>query len=393
MIWVSATSFVLFQFFLQLSSGTLVKSLMHEFAINAFATGILSSAYYYIYVTLQIPVGMLFDKYGCRLLLSSGALTCSLGCLLFASSHEYFCAIVGRLLMGAGAAFSFVGLLHIIRDNFPLKRYALIVGLTETLGLTCSVLGTIYFAVIINQLGWRYALYTLGFIGIFIAFVCFKLIPTSENKPVKITRQLKLFIKTLNNPIAWLNGIYAGIVFSIVTVFAALWATPFLQLKFNTTLTTATSLSTMVFLGAAIGLPLFGQLSILFSKRKPLMLFSCFSTTCLLLIVIYVDFSSLWLFALTMFAMGVCCSSYLLTFSISNELAPKGLKSTYTGFTNALAVITAPLLQPMIGFVVDASANHEEIYHLIDYQRGLVSIPIAMVMAGIIALFLPEKTH
>jgi MFS family permease len=392
-IWMSVTSFVLFQFFLQLSSGAMVKSLMNEFALSAFATGILSSAYYYIYVTLQVPVGMLFDKYGTRLLLSAGAFCCSIGCILFARSHHYLLAFAARVLMGAGASFSFVGLLHIIRDNFPLKRYALMVGLTETLGLSTSIIGTIYFAIIINQFGWRIALFSLGFFGLAISWLCYKVIPESKNNPVKIKAQLIAFIKTLNKPVIWLNGLYVGIVFSIITVFAALWATPFIQLKFNTNLTSATTLSTMVFLGAAVGLPLFGHLSSSLKRRKPLMVFSCISTTVLLCVVLYLPITSMALFALLMVSIGVCCSSYLLTFSIAEELAPAGMKSTYTGFTNALAVITAPLLQPLIGWLLDKSTHTIGIYHLIDYQKGLAIIPISIIIATFIAFVLPEKPH
>ncbi len=70
LIWGVSAAFVLFQFFLQLSSGEMVGGLMKSFGLTALGGGVLASAYYYIYVALQTPAGMLMDRYGPRLLLS-----------------------------------------------------------------------------------------------------------------------------------------------------------------------------------------------------------------------------------------------------------------------------------------------------------------------------------
>ena len=77
LIWGVSAAFVLFQFFLQLSSGEMVGGLMKSFGLTALGGGVLASAYYYIYVALQTPAGMLMDRYGPRLLLSLGAVVIS----------------------------------------------------------------------------------------------------------------------------------------------------------------------------------------------------------------------------------------------------------------------------------------------------------------------------
>ncbi len=58
-IWLIGVSFVLFQFFLQLSSGVVLGAIGHDIPLSALQAGIVSSAFYYIYTSLQIPVGML----------------------------------------------------------------------------------------------------------------------------------------------------------------------------------------------------------------------------------------------------------------------------------------------------------------------------------------------
>ncbi|STO33654.1 hypothetical protein [Legionella bozemanae] len=58
-IWLVGVFFLLFQFFLQLSSGIVIGAIMHEKHLTAFTAGLLSSAFYYVYTTMQIPVGLL----------------------------------------------------------------------------------------------------------------------------------------------------------------------------------------------------------------------------------------------------------------------------------------------------------------------------------------------
>ena len=87
---------------------------------------------------------------------------------------------------------------------------------------------------------------------------------------------------------------------------------------------------------------------------------------------------------------GLCCGAYMLAYTIANELAPEGSQSTSTGFTNMLAVITTPLLQPMIGYFLDCS-NSSGTYATIDYERALLAVPISLLIASVLVCFLPEK--
>src|ERR1700753_1079794 len=99
-IWLVSVFFVLFQFFLQLSSGIVIGAIMHEKGLTALTAGLLSSAFYYVYTTMQIPVGLLFDRYNTRNLLSLNALFCAVGCFLFSTGHNLFVLFLGRLIIG-----------------------------------------------------------------------------------------------------------------------------------------------------------------------------------------------------------------------------------------------------------------------------------------------------
>src|SRR3989338_6445484 len=87
-IWVCGCSFLFFQFFMQLSSGVVLGAVMQEFHFSALSLGLLSSAFYYVYTSMQIPVGYLFDRYNARWLMAANMLICALGCLIFAYGTE-----------------------------------------------------------------------------------------------------------------------------------------------------------------------------------------------------------------------------------------------------------------------------------------------------------------
>lgn len=390
-IWLVGVSFVLFQFFLQLSSGVVIGAIMHDMTLSALTAGLLSGAFYVVYTTLQIPVGILFDRKSARNLLAINALICSTGCFLFGFSDSLVGLFLGRALIGAGSSFAFIGLSHLLRQHYPLKQFAYMIGLSETLGFIATVIGMIAMGALVTKWGWRCFINTAGIVGLFIAYLCWTKVPDGRKPDRKVSLHYgKQLMQIFSNGKAWINGIFVGLSFTVVTVFGALWAVPFIQVKLNCSLPQASAVSAMFFLGTAVGCPLFGWLSARLDKRRPLILSSCISTALLLLVLLYLPTQSFIIIMLLMLMIGICCGAYMLAYTIANELAPANSLSTCTGFTNMLAVVTTPLLQPLVGYLLDAF-NDTDVYTIADYQIALLVIPGSLLVACILVFFLPEK--
>ncbi len=391
-IWLVGVSFLLFQFFLQLSSGVILGKIMEDMKYSALVIGTLSSAFYYVYTGLQIPVGLLFDRFNTRHLMAFNAAICSLGCLLFAISTQYQGLFLGRILIGAGSAFAFVGISHLLREHFPLNQFAFMIGLSDTLGFLVTVAGMIAMGYLISQWGWRGFMFGAALVGFLISFLCWYYIPSSKHARGSENNDFKKLVSILANPLTWINGLFSGLGFTVITVFGALWAVPFLQLKLQISLFHASIVGSMIFFGAALGFPLFGKLSASLKKRKPLMHASCLSTAAFLLLIIFLPAQShVLIHSLVMFCIGLFCGAYILAFAIANELATKDARSTCTGFTNTLAMITAPLLQPLIGYLIDWMTLNTGINSLLAYQLALLVIPFCLLLASFLVCFLPEK--
>ena len=110
-----------------------------------------------------------------------------------------------------------------------------------------------------------------------------------------------------------------------------------------------------------------------------------------MIMALYVPFHSVLILGILMFVIGLCCGAYMLAYTISNELAPAESLSTCTGFTNTLAMLSASLLQPLVGFLLDIVSEKPGVYTLGDYQTALLILPVSLVLASFLAHFLPEK--
>lgn len=391
-VWLVGVSFVLFQFFLQLSSGVIINTIMQEMQLSALTAGILGSMFYYVYTAFQIPVGILFDLKNTRFLMTLGVLVCSLACVLFAHSYSLSSLMISRLFIGGGAAFAFIGLSHLLRVHFPLKQFAFMIGLSETLGFMVTVIGIIGLGLLVNHWGWRAFINGAAIVGFIIAYFSWRCIPDTPVGQRVSNVNLKQLFDILKSGKLWINGFFVGLSFTVITVFGAMWAVPFIQVKLACSIKEASLIDAMVFCGAALSCPLFGYLANRFNRRL-LMVISCLSTALLITVLLFLPIlSAVWVSVL-MFFIGLCCGAYMLSYSIANELAPPRTLSTCTGFTNTLAMLSAPLMQPLVGYILDRVAETGQPYRLHAYQIALSIIPLGLIIASGLVFFLPKKSN
>ena len=388
-IWLVGVSFVLFQFCLQLSSGVIISTIMHDLNITALMAGLLSASFYIVYTALQIPIGMLFDRKNTRRLLTYNVFLCSIGCFVFSASTGFVGLFLGRVIIGTGSAFAFIGLSHLLRQYYPLRKFALIIGISETLGFIATTISILVIGSLILIWGWRSFINIAGGVGLFISFLCWQIIPNNPPPQHPMKKASQALFCILANKQNWINGFFVGLCFTVVTAFGSLWSVPFLQLKLHCNVEIASYITALFFLGTAVSCPLFGWLSMHLNKRRPLLWGSSLSTALLMLVILYLPTEKHWVIGAFMFLMGACCGAYMLAYTIANELADKDSLSTSTGFTNTLAVITTPLLQPLIGWIMDLS-NKTGNYQIIDYQIALLTIPFSLVLASLLVAYLPE---
>ncbi len=140
-IVILGATFYCYEYLLRVSPGVMTSHLMSAYNLDAKSYGNLSACYYYIYSPMQLFVGLLMDRFGPRKLLTFACVCCAAGIYLFAATPFLHVAQAGRVLIGLGSAFAFVGVLKLASIWLPANRFALISGIASVLGVVGGIMG------------------------------------------------------------------------------------------------------------------------------------------------------------------------------------------------------------------------------------------------------------
>ena len=161
--------YLFFEMGVQVSPSVMTSQLQQAMSIGAFGLGLMSGFYFYTYTAMQIPAGLLFDRYNPRHVITLSILVCSLGCAFFGASTNIYLGSLSRLLMGFGSAFAFVAVLVVTADLFPHKYFAFITGITQMLAAFGAMSGQMPLSYAVTHLGWRHTMFMLASIGVVLA--------------------------------------------------------------------------------------------------------------------------------------------------------------------------------------------------------------------------------
>ena len=135
LVWAPAALFFALVFFQRTAPGVMVEELMRDFSVGAALLGNLAAFYFYAYASVQLGVGLVLDNWGPRRVLTGAALVAAAGAVVFALAESLHAAYLGRLLIGLGCAFGWIGCLTVIGQWFPARRFATVAGLSGMVGM------------------------------------------------------------------------------------------------------------------------------------------------------------------------------------------------------------------------------------------------------------------
>ena len=403
-VWALAVLFYFYEFLLRVAPSVMEKELMRDFAINAGQYGSLSAFYLYAYAPMQLPVGLLMDRFGARKLLTIATILCGLGTLLFGSTHILLFAQLGRFITGVGSAFAFVGLVYVCSHWFSGKMLALMVGLGNSLGMIGAVSGEGPVAFLVDMLGWRWTLIFLAILGFVLGAAMFFLVrnepPAMQKHATKaesIVKVIHHFKDVLKNPYSWLVA-FSGSFFYLSTVsFAGLWAVPFTQQLYNTSRASAGFAASMIYFGWIIGGPIIGYYSDKMKRRVPLILFTSFISLIMIAFAIYVPMP-FWAYYIVMIVAGIFLAGELLSYSLAIDLNKFEAKGSAVAFTNFIVFIGASISQPLVGYILDSLwegriAQGVPLYSIENFKIALLTFPISLILCLLVTLLIREKKY
>ena len=409
-MWALAASFYLYGFYQRVLPSVMVDPLMAEFAVGGAVLGNLSAFYFYAYAGLQLPVGMLLDRWGPRRVLTLAAVLCAGGSLLFASADSLTPAYLGRALVGAGAAFSWVGALTIAAAWFPTKRFALLTGLTMLFGMAGAVGGQGPTAALLKLTDWRGVMTWAAIAGFALAGALFLVVRDrrpaggggggasgsagSVDRAAPVTALAGLG-KVARNGQTWLLAFCLGLISAPMLAFGALWGVPYLMQVYGVARAEAAFSISLMLIGFALGGPIVGWVSDHFGRRRPPLLVGIVLMLASLGAALFVPGLPLDAVRALLFLHGLTGGCFVVCFAAVRENNPGSASGTALGLVNMGVMGSGAAFQPIIGVLLDLGWDGRtvagaRVYDAETYRLAFLTLPGALVVAFVLALLIRE---
>ena len=410
-IWGFGATFYLMGFFQRVAPAVMTAELMQEFNLNATALGNLSAFYFYSYVSMQIPTGILADIWGPRRLLTAGAFLAAVGALLFAMAPTIFWAYLGRFLIGGAVAVAFVGNLKLASEWFPARYFAMVSGAALFFGIVGAVFAGTPLRILVVAFGWRNTMLASAAVTFMICagvWVIVRDYPGEKGyadfTDAAATRgnnsRQRIFagiVEVLRYPNTWLLFVIPGGLVGCVLTFGGLWGVPYLSTHHNLPTTQAAALNSALLVAWAIGGPIFGGLSDRIGRRKPIYFFGYTLAVIGWSIILFIPNLPIFLLAALLVITGFASGCIIISFAFAKESVPANLAGTVNGVIN-MGVISGPtLLQPAVGWMLDrywtgALLQGVRVYDLAAYRAGFL-LMLVWALLSLILLFFTRETR
>lgn len=410
-IWSIAALFYLAGFYHRVSPAVMTDELMRAFSIGAGSLGNLSAFYFYFYVAMQIPTGILVDSWGARKLLISGSIAAAVGAVLFGSTNHFAIACAGRAIIGGATAVGWLVVLKLATHWFPARRFATLAGLGLFAGNIGALTAQVPLRLAIQHFGWRPVIFVSAAgvlcVGV-LAMLFVRNDPTDDGyasyaplsvhrKDVEIRELLKGFTKIFAYRNTWLIFFAQGGLVGSILAFTGLWGAPFLRARYGMPQTRAAGVCSIMIVCWAVASPICGALSDKIGRRKPIYVGGCILAAVGWSAMFYIDNLPLSLFVAIGAITSLASGAVVIGFAFSKESVPLQYLGTISGTTNIGNMIGPTLLQPGIGWILDrtwsGTINHGvHVYDLHSYRSGFVLMVGWLIMSSIL-LSLTKETY
>ncbi|GAB0058350.1 putative L-galactonate transporter [Candidatus Magnetaquicoccaceae bacterium FCR-1] len=403
---IVATAYVI-AFFQRFAPVGITQELEQAFHTSGTALGLLAATYFYVYLVMQVPTGMLVDTLGPRRILLLGGLVGGAGSLLFGMASNLDMALAGRTLIGLGVSVTFIAMLKLIAVWFEANRFATLVGVCMLIGNLGSVLAGAPLTLTAQSFGWRGIFMGVGVVSLLLGAGCWLLVrdhPAEEHTATHPTARMDRAsafagLRTvLTNPATWPSAMINVGVTGSFFAFGGLWAMPYLTQVHGMSRATASSHLSIYFAAFAIGAMLVGTLSDRLGHRKPIMLIST-HLHALIWLVWLADLRLSPTVSHTLFAlMGITTAGFTLSWACAKEVNPPHLSGIATSVVNMGGFLSCAVLQPLVGWVMDqhwqgAMIDGVRLYSPAEYQMGMLLLAGAAWFGAASAWWLRETNR
>jgi predicted MFS family arabinose efflux permease len=379
-MWLIAAAFYALDYFQHTAPSVLIEPIANSLHISLVTVGNIMSIYFPIYAISQLPAGYLLDRFGIKYPLAIACVVVSLGLYAMIAPSEHM-LIIGRVLIAIGSAFAFIGALKTASMWLPQSIFPVAVGMINTIGVLGGMLGQAFLNHLIISYGWQHSVIYISIFGLILAGLIFIFLRSPRNCSQPFNVEINKLV-ILKDKHIWILAIYAGImVGTVVNAFSELYDVVFLQNSFHISSQKAALISSMVFVGIAVGGPLHGVIANCFKQKRTWMLIACAMTILLFTTIVFsakVNLHIGLMFILYFFT-GFFVSSMLLNFALARCCYDKRIHATIFALINTVIGLCGFIFQFLLGegmSIISRHFNNQYDQHVFFISFWILLIPL-----------------
>jgi sugar phosphate permease len=395
--WVIAVSLFGYQFFARVSVGVLEEDLTKAFLLTPETFGLLAAGFYHAYGPLQLPVGVILDRFNLKMVLLWAIGLCTLGCTLFAFATNLSIAYCGRFLIGFGASFGYLASLKVASLLFPSRLVPLLTTLTSTIGMLGPIAAGIILPKAVAVMPWKevYLYFILVGVVLFLMLAVLDVGKTLEDRKKRLEKvegekSLLDSVKiVLAHKATWIAAGYAFLAYMPLGVLFDVWGVKFLKQTYGLDGQEAALIATsMGYLGFSLGGPLFAMLVNSYKNFRGSLMITSFLSASLFCFVLHGGgFFDIFghpgaVLGMMFFLCGATLSGQSFIFNVAFNLHPLELSGTVGGVLNAVLIIGG-------GFFANWSVSRL-LSMGIEYKWAFSIVPLSLVCSGLLIWALPR---
>jgi MFS family permease len=351
--WFSLSLFYMYQYVLRVFPSVAEQELRTDLLLSAVDFSSLGAMYLYAYGGLQIPLGAIVDRLGLKKVALVAISMCMLGACMFYWSTALWHLQLGRLLMGIGSAPVFMCSLKICADYIPAGHRGLYMGTTLTMGTLGALISGNLVVSLLESIGWRLTILTLGGLGLLIVILIMSNLPSYIKPTNQEPFNFDILKKVFKNKIVYIYGILGLGLFSSLTVIADLWGTAYLTKRYGVMRADAASAAMTMYIGLAIGslvLPWY------FEKKNKI--FTGIKLSAIVLISLFFSFMLIpdLPFAaakIILFLLGLFSGAIMMSFTGAALETTKETSGLTISIVNAFNMFGGAILNQMVGKLLE----------------------------------------
>jgi MFS family permease len=261
--WATVAVAYAVAFLQRVSPQSVSLSFMADFGTDAAGVAMLASSYFWGYTLMQIPAGLLVDRYGVKRVVLVSMAASSFGSAAFALAPNLLDVFAARLIIACGDALVFTALLKLVAQTFSDERFGIMSGISQVSGYVGGAMATSPLAAAVTGFGWRACFIFIACIGgtnLVIASMVLRPDPASHRD-----RTMKSVLASswgaLGRGANWGCAMSFASHFAVVTTLSGVWGIPMVAHVFNISPSAAGAPLLAFMVGNAIGSIFLGHIA------------------------------------------------------------------------------------------------------------------------------------